>query len=119
MNTQLEGVLSAPLCVSGQLLECYACQKAGRLLEPESRGGRWRCPQGGSPEPRIQTGEWGGRLARRDSGGRGALETCLPTVRIGAYNLPSSMDLRTFLEDMQARSEASCITEQPRRSPAS
>ncbi|KAK9837443.1 hypothetical protein WJX81_003056 [Elliptochloris bilobata] len=50
---------------------------------------------------RIASGEWGGRLARRDSGGHGALETCLPTVRIGAYNLPSSMDLRTFLEDMQ------------------
>ena len=56
------------------------------------------------PKPGTCAGEWGGRLARRDSGGRGALETCLPTVRIGAYNLPSSMDLRTFLEDMQARS---------------
>ena len=62
-----------------------------------------------APAPRVtparaaRAGEWGGRLARRDSGGRAGLDTCLPSLRIGAYNLPSSMDLRTFLEDMQAR----------------
>jgi len=84
------------------------CGEEGLLRATRSRLEQHR-REDNAPAPRVtparaaRAGEWGGRLARRDSGGRAGLDTCLPSLRIGAYNLPSSMDLRTFLEDMQAR----------------
>ena len=62
------------------------------------------CPDGSSGV-RMRAGEWH-LLARKDSGsstgshGEGCAHTLL---RIGSITLPSSMDLRQYLEQMQAR----------------